>query len=137
MLAFMAFSTVWGFGNVTNGFVWFNGIQVIFSWIFMFALYFVPYALMVGELGSAFKHAGGGVSSWIRETLGTKLAYYAGWTYWACHITYIASKPSGGLKALSWVIFRSAELYDKLPTIMIQLIVGLSNICYTPLNKFL
>lgn len=122
MLAFMAFSTVWGFGNVTNGFVWFNGIQVIFSWIFMFALYFVPYALMVGELGSAFKHAGGGVSSWIRETLGTKLAYYAGWTYWACHITYIASKPSGGLKALSWVIFRSAELYDKLPTLMIQLI---------------
>ena len=65
----MAFSTVWGFGNVTNGFVWFNGIQVIFSWIFMFALYFVPYALMVGELGSAFKHAGGGVSSWIRENL--------------------------------------------------------------------
>lgn len=122
LLAFMAFSTVWGFGNVVNGFVWFNGIQVIFSWIFMFALYFVPYALMVGELGSAFKNAGGGVSSWIRETMGTKLAYYAGWTYWACHITYIASKPSGGLKALSWVIFRSAELYDRLPSIYIQLI---------------
>ena len=46
-LAFMAFSTVWGFGNVVNGFVYFNGIQVIFSWIMMFALYFVPYALMV------------------------------------------------------------------------------------------
>ena len=122
LLAFMAFSTVWGFGNVVNGFVWFNGIQVIFSWIFMFALYFVPYALMVGVLVSAFKNAGGGVSSWIRETMGTKLAYYAGWTYWACHITYIASKPSGGLKALSWVIFRSAELYDRLPSIYIQLI---------------
>ena len=121
LLAFMAFSTVWGFGNVVNGFVWFDGIQVIFSWIFMFALYFVPYALMVGELGSAFKNAGGGVSSWIRETMGTKLAYYAGWTYWACHITYIASKPSGGLKALSWVIFRSAKFYDKLPSVYVQL----------------
>lgn len=54
-LAFMAFSTVWGFGNVLNGFVYFNGLQVIFSWVLMFALYFVPYALMVGELGSAFK----------------------------------------------------------------------------------
>ncbi len=43
-LAFMAFSTVWGFGNVLNGFVYFNGVQVIFSWILMFALYFVPYA---------------------------------------------------------------------------------------------
>lgn len=121
LLAFRAFSTVWGFGNVVNGFVWFEGTKVIFSWIFMFALYFVPYALMVGELGSAFKNAGGGVSSWIRETMGTKLAYYAGWTYWACHITYIASKPSGGLKALSWVIFRSAKFYDKLPSIYVQL----------------
>ena len=120
-LAFMAFSTVWGFGNVVNGFVYFNGIQVIFSWILMFALYFVPYALMVGELGSAFKNSGGGVSSWIHETMGSKLAYYAGWTYWACHITYIASKGSGGLKALSWAVFRNAETYDTFPTIYVQL----------------
>ena len=26
-LAFMAFSTVWGFGNVLNGFVYFNGMD--------------------------------------------------------------------------------------------------------------
>ena len=120
-LAFMAFSTVWGFGNVLNGFVYFNGVQVIFSWILMFALYFVPYALMVGELGSAFKNSGGGGSSWINETIGPKMAYYAGWTYWACHITYIASKGSGGLKALSWVIFQNAETYASFPTIVIQL----------------
>lgn len=120
-LAFMAFSTVWGFGNVINGFLYFNGIQVIFSWILMFVLYFVPYALMVGELGSAFKNSGGGVSSWVNHTMGKKAAYYAGWTYWACHITYIASKGSGGLKALSWAVFRNAEVYDSLPTLWIQL----------------
>ena len=120
-LAFMAFSTVWGFGNVLNGFVYFNGIQVIFSWILMFGLYFVPYALMVGELGSTFKNSGGGVSSWIHQTMGKKIAYYAGWTYWACHITYIASKSSGGLKALSWAVFRNAETYDSLPTLWVQL----------------
>lgn len=120
-LAFMAFSTVWGFGNVTNGFMYFNGIQVTFSWIFMFALYFIPYALMVGELGSAFKNSGGGVSSWIHETTTAKLAYYAGFTYWACHITYIASKGSGSLKALSWLIFRNAETYDTFPTLGVQM----------------
>ena len=120
-LAFMAFSTVWGFGNVTNGFVYFNGIQVTLSWILMFALYFVPYALMVGELGSAFKNEGGGVSSWLNKTMGAKVAYYAGFTYWACHITYIASKGSGSLKALSWAIFRNAETYDSLPTLGLQL----------------
>lgn len=120
-LAFMAFSTVWGFGNVLNGFVYFNGIQVIFSWILMFALYFVPYTLMVGELGSAFKHSGGGVSSWIHETISPKFAYYAGWTYWACHVTYIASKGSGGLKALSWMVFQNGSTYDTLPTTWVQL----------------
>ena len=122
MLAFMAFSTLWGFGNVVNGFMYFNGVQVIFSWILMFALYFIPYALMVGELGSAFKNEGGGVTSWIRETTNDKLAYYAGWTYWAVHVTYIASKGSGGLKALSWVFFKNAEVYDKLPTYLVQLL---------------
>ena len=120
-LAFMAFSTVWGFGNVTNGFVYFNGIQVTLSWILMFALYFVPYALMVGELGSAFKNEGGGVSSWLNKTMGAKVAYYVGFTYWACHITYIASKGSGSLRALSWAIFRNAETYDSLPTLGVQL----------------
>ncbi len=117
----MGFSTVWGFGNVVNGFLYFNGIQVILSWIFMFVLYFLPYALMVGELGSAFKNEGGGVSSWIHGTIGPKLAYYAGWTYFACHITYIASKGSGGLKALSWMVFRNAETYDSFPTLYVQL----------------
>ena len=121
MLAFMAFSTLWGFGNVVNGFVFFNGIQVIFSWILMFALYFIPNALMVGELGSSFKDEGGGVTSWIRSTSSDKLAYYAGWTYWACHITYIASKGSGGLKAMSWMFFQNAEVYDSMPTLYVQL----------------
>ena len=120
-LAFMAFSTVWGFGNVLNGYMYFNGVQVIFSWVLMFALYFVPYALMVGELGSAFKNSGGGVSSWIHETISPKFAYYAGWTYWACHVTYIASKGSGGLKALSWMVFQTSETYASFDTRLVQL----------------
>lgn len=121
MLAFMCFSTLWGFGNVVNGFVFFNGMQVIFSWVLIFALFFIPYALMVGEMGSAFKNLEGGVSSWIQETSNIKLAYYAGWTYWAVHITYIASKGSGGLKALSWIIFQNASTYDALPGLYVQL----------------
>ena len=61
-LAMMGFSTVWGFGNVLNGFI-----------------------------------------------------------YFACHITYIASKGSGSLKALSWMVFRNAKTYDSFPTLYVQL----------------
>ena len=77
--------------------------------------------LFRSEVGSAFKNEGGGVSSWLHQTTNAKLAYYAGWTYWACHITYIASKGSGGLKAVSWAVFRNAETYDSIPTLYIQL----------------
>ena len=144
-LAFMAFSTVWGFGNVLNGFIYFNGIQVVLSWVLMFGLYFIPYALMVEELGSAFKNSGSGVNSWIYETTTPKLAYYAGWTYWACHITYIASKGSGSLKALSWAVFRNAETYDTFPTIAVQMatlavfLVGcfIASMGLNPLKKLL
>ena len=58
-LALMAFTAVWGFGNVINGFSEYGGLKAILSWVLIFAIYFVPYALMVGELGSAFKNEGG------------------------------------------------------------------------------
>ena len=69
----MAFVSVWGFGNIVNNFAN-QGLTVIVSWILIIGLYFVPYALMVGELGSVFKDSKGGVSSWIRGTFGTTLA---------------------------------------------------------------
>lgn len=119
-LAFMAFSTVWGFGNVVNGFGYFNGTQAIFSWVLIFIVYFVPYSLMVGELGSAFKNAGGGVTSWVQETTNPKLAYYAGFTYWVVHIPYIASKGSAGLKAIAWTFLKN-QWYDGLPSWQVQL----------------
>jgi amino acid transporter len=117
-LAFMAFSAVWGFGNVINGFSEYNGLKAIVAWIIIFAIYFVPYALMVGELGSAFKDFGGGVSSWINETIGPKIAYYAGWTYWVVHMPYISQKPSGFIIATSWAIFQDKRISSIDPRMM-------------------
>lgn len=111
-LAFMAFSGVWGFGNVINGFSEYNGLQAIVAWLIIFAIYFIPYALMVGELGSAFKNRGGGVSSWIDETIGAKLAYYAGWTYWIVHMPYLSQKPNSFMIATSWAIFQDKRISD-------------------------
>ena len=35
-LAFMAFSTVWAFGNVVNGYSEFGGLKSIVSWVLIF-----------------------------------------------------------------------------------------------------
>lgn len=120
-LAFMAFSTVWGFGNVINGFSEYGGLRAIVSWILIFAIYFVPYALMVGELGSTFKDAGGGVSSWIQEAIGPRMAYYAGWTYWVVHMPYISQKPNSTVIAASWALFQDKRA-SSMDTTVMQLI---------------
>ena len=49
-----------------------------------------------------------------------KWAYYAGWTYWACHVVYISSKGTGGLRAMAWGIFGNTKWYDGLPTAWTQ-----------------
>ncbi|BDR60262.1 APC family permease [Lactobacillus xylocopicola] len=120
-LATMAFSIVWSFGNVVNGFIYFDGTKVIFSWILIFLLFFIPYSLMVGELGSVFKESEGGVSSWINATMGPKWAYYAGWTFWAVHVVYISSKGTGGLRGMAWGIFGNTTWYDSISTSWTQL----------------
>ena len=66
-VAFIAFNMVWGMGNVVNNFAQ-QGITVVTSWLLILALYFIPYALIVGQLGSTFKDSKGGVSSWVENT---------------------------------------------------------------------
>ncbi|WP_035446130.1 APC family permease [Atopobacter phocae] len=99
----IAFSMVWGLGNVVNNYAQ-QGISVIVSWLLILGLYFIPYALIVGQLGSTFKDTNGGVSAWIEQTMSRKIAYYAAWTYWVVHIPYLAQKPQTILIALGWAI---------------------------------
>ncbi len=119
-LALMAFSTVWGFGNVINGFAVYGGLRSIVPWILVFLFYFIPYALMVGELGSAFAKTEGGVSAWIHETIGTRMAYYAGWTYWIVHMPYISQKPTAALIAAGWAIFGDGRV-SQMSAVYLQL----------------
>jgi amino acid transporter len=118
-LALMSFVVVWGFGNVVNNFAN-QGLTVVFSWILIFGLYFIPYALMVGELGSTCKDSAGGVSSWVKSTATKRLAYLAGWTYWVVHVPYLAQKPQGILVALGWVVRQDGELTNQLSTLILQ-----------------
>ncbi|MGL4991685.1 MAG: amino acid permease [Sarcina sp.] len=120
-LGLMAFVTVWGFGNIVNNYAN-QGLSVITSWILILCLYFVPYALMVGELGSTFREGKGGVSSWIGQTMGPTLAYLAGWTYWVVHIPYLAQKPQGILVSLGWTVFQNGETINKLNPLIVQII---------------
>lgn len=122
MLAFMLFTVVWGFGNVVNNFSN-QGLTVIISWVLILFFYFIPYALMVGEMGTVFQDKNGGVSSWIGATFGAKLAYFAGWIYWVVHVPYLAQKPQSVLVALSWLLFKDGTVIKSMDPILLQSLV--------------
>lgn len=113
MVSLIAFNMVWGLGNVVNNYSQ-QGISVIVSWILILALYFIPYALIVGQLGSTFKESGGGVSDWVEKTSTKRLAYFAAWTYWVVHIPYLAQKPQGVLIPLGWALQGNGDFLSSL-----------------------
>jgi amino acid transporter len=121
-LMLMTFTSVWSFANVVNGYAN-HGLHVVVSWLLLFVFYFIPYTLMVGEMGSTFKDSAGGVSSWIRSTCNAKLAYFAGWTYWIVHMPYIAQKPQNILIACGWAYFQNNSLTKMLSPLVLQCIV--------------
>ena len=111
-LGFMAFTGVWSFGNICNGFGYFNGTQAIVPWFCVFILYFLPYSLIVGELGSVFKDTDGGVSAWVFKTIGPKVAYFAGWIYWVVHMPYLSQKSNNVVVSLNWIVQQNGSISD-------------------------
>ncbi|WP_086444657.1 amino acid permease [Candidatus Enterococcus lemimoniae] len=117
----IAFNMVWGLGNVVNNYAQ-QGISVVTSWVLILVLYFIPYALIVGQLGSTFKESSGGVSSWVQNTSTKRLAYYAAWTYWVVHIPYLAQKPQLVLIAFGWAVQGNGDIVNNFSVVGISLI---------------
>lgn len=93
MVSLIAFNMVWGLGNVVNNYSQ-QGISVVVSWILILALYFIPYSLIVGQLGSTFKESGSGVSDWVEKTSTKRLAYFAAWDLLGCAYPLSRTKTS-------------------------------------------
>ena len=88
----------------------------------LFLFYFIPYTLMAGEMGATVENGAGGVSSWIKETMSSKLAFFAGWTFWVVNIPYLAQKPQNILFAMGWALFLNDQLTTMISPMMLQLI---------------
>lgn len=128
-LSLLLFTVVWGFGNVVNNYA--NlGLQVIISWVIILLLYFVPYSLMVGEMGSVFNKSIGGVSEWIKQSCGATAAFLAGWTYWVVHVPYLAQKPQAALIATSWAIFGQGSVIKNINPFLLQTLTLIVFLCF-------
>ncbi|MCI5775816.1 MAG: amino acid permease [Aerococcus sp.] len=120
-LVLISFTAVWSIGNVVNNYAQ-QGLPVVFSWLLVMLLYFVPYTMAVGQLGSTFKGEDGGISAWMRATATPWLAYLAAWIFWVINIPYIAQKPQTIMIALSWLFRGNGDFLFEISTTTISLL---------------
>lgn len=136
VLAMMAFVTVIGFEDIMYNFKN-QGMGVITSWIIMIFLYVVPYALMVGQLGSVFNSEGGGLSSWIRGTNGEFLGYFTAWTYWAASIPYVVDSAQSVIVGFGWAFTGSSSFQNNMPNSIFTLLTFIVFIIFIFIQRHL
>ncbi|KRN88365.1 apc family amino acid-polyamine-organocation transporter [Ligilactobacillus ceti DSM 22408] len=113
VLALMDFVTVIGFDDIIYNFKN-QGLGVVTSWIIMLFVYVLPYELIVGNLGSAFSHDTGGMTSWVKNTSGKKWGYICAWFYWVVGLPYIVDVANSMVVSFGWLILGNNSLEDKL-----------------------
>lgn len=81
-LTMMIFTCVFGFANTTVAYDQMGYASII--WYILAALFFfLPSSLMFAEYGSALKSAKGGIYSWLKVSIGEKMAFI-GTFIWLC-----------------------------------------------------
>ena len=92
-LILMIFTSVFGFNNMPRSF-YLMGYAAIPWYIVSGITFFVPYALMMAEFGSAFKDEKGGIYSWMDKSVGPKFAFMGTFMWYASYVIWMVSSCS-------------------------------------------
>ncbi|MCH1965347.1 glutamate/gamma-aminobutyrate family transporter YjeM [Paraclostridium sordellii] len=92
-LVLMIFTSVFGFANMPRAF-FLMGYAAIPWYILSAVLFFIPYAFMMAEYGSAFKKESGGMYSWMEKSVGPKYAFVGTFMWYASYIIWMVNVAS-------------------------------------------
>lgn len=109
-MGLITFSTLWGFHALINAYFYIGYGASIGVWIVMLLVFFLPYVMMVSELGSTFKSKEGGASSWAYHTIGPKAGFICGWISWVVVLPYLTQKPSLIIVSFNWMLFGNGDV---------------------------
>lgn len=92
-LILMIFTSVFGFANMPRAF-YLMGYAAIPWYVLSAILFFIPYAFMMAEYGSAFKKETGGIYSWMEKSVGPKYAFIGTFMWYASYIIWMVNVSS-------------------------------------------
>lgn len=103
-LILMIFTSVFGFANMPRSFL-LMGYAAIPWYIIIAIVFFIPYAFMMAEYGSAYKKESGGMYSWMEKSVGGKYAFIGTFMWYASYIVWMVNVASSIWIPLSNLIF--------------------------------
>ena len=105
-LVLMIFTSVYGFNNIPRSF-YMMGYAAIPWYILSGITFFIPFAFMMAEFGTAFKDEKGGIYSWMEKSVGPKFAFIATFMWYASYVVWMVNVASGVWVPISNGIFGS------------------------------
>lgn len=101
-LAMMIFTTVFGFANGPVAF-YLMGYGSIVFYVIAAILFFIPFALMMAEYGSAIKGENSGMYKWLEVSVGPRFAFIGTFMWFASYVVWMVSTASK-----VWIPFTTA-----------------------------
>ncbi|ECY9616968.1 glutamate/gamma-aminobutyrate family transporter YjeM, partial [Salmonella enterica subsp. enterica serovar Stanley] len=89
-LILMIFTSVFGFANSPSAF-YLMGYSAIPWYIFSALLFFIPFALMMAEMGSAYRKEEGGIYSWMNNSVGPRYAFIGTFMWFSSYVIWMVS----------------------------------------------
>jgi amino acid transporter len=89
-LILMIFTSVFGFTNIPRSYYLMSYAAI--PWFILSAItFFIPFAFMMAEFGSAFKTEKGGIYSWMEKSVNAKYAFVGTFMWYTSYVIWMVS----------------------------------------------
>ena len=103
-LILMIFTSVFGFANSPSAF-YLMGYSAAPFYILSALFFFIPFALMMAEMGSAYRKEEGGIYSWMNNSVGPRFAFIGTFMWFASYVVWMVSTAAKIWVPLSTFLF--------------------------------
>lgn len=103
-LILMIFTSVFGFANSPSAF-YLMGYSAMPFYLFSALFFFIPFALMMAEMGSAYRREEGGIYSWMNHSVGPRFAFIGTFMWFASYVVWMVSTAAKIWVPLSTFLF--------------------------------
>ena len=128
-LSLMIFTTVFGFGNIPVAFYQ-MGYGAIPWYIIGALLFFLPFAFMATEMGSAFKDEKGGIYSWMSKAVNPTFAFVGTFMWYASYVIWMVTVANKILIPLVNLIFGNSDHTPSLLWISVAAVIWMALVTF-------